>query len=55
MYLQEYREILHQDISLAASANFSNPSDEFLLYVTGILSSAEEFDDFTEAYYEGVS
>ena len=55
MTVQEYREILHEDIAVAANANISNPDDEFLLYVTGILSDGEEFDDFVECYYEGVS
>lgn len=55
MNVEEYREILHEDIALAASANFTNASDEFMLYVTSILSAGEEFDDFVECYYEGVS
>ena len=55
MNVQEYRESLHEDIALAASANMSNQADEFLLYVTDLLSSAEEYDDFIECYYEGVS
>ena len=55
MTVQEYREVLHEDISIAAGANFTNPADEFLLYVTGILAAGEEFDDFVECYYEGIS
>lgn len=55
MNVQEYREVLHEDIAIAASANLTNPSDEFISYVTDILSSADEFDDFIECYYEGVS
>lgn len=55
MNVEEYREVLHEDIALAANANMSNVADEFLVYVTDILISGEEFDDFTECYYEGVS
>ena len=55
MDVSEYREVLHEDIAIAASANYSNPNDEFLTYATNILSSAEEFDDFVECYYEGLS
>lgn len=55
MNVEEYREVLHEDIALAASANMSNVADEFLSYVTDILISGEEFDDFTECYYEGTS
>lgn len=55
MNVEEYREVLHEDIALAANANMSNVADEFLDYVTDILISGEEFDDFTECYYEGIS
>ena len=55
MNVEEYREVLHEDIALAANANMSNVADEFLTYVTDILISGEEFDDFTECYYEGTS
>ena len=55
MTVEEYRQKMHEDISLAASANFTNPADEFMLYVTGILSDGDEFDDYVDCYYEGVS
>ena len=55
MTVQEYRELLHEDVAIAASANITNQSDEFLALVTGILSAGEEFDDFVECYYEGVT
>jgi hypothetical protein len=55
MNIDEYRGVLHEDIALAANANMSNIEDEFLSYVTGILIAGEEFDDFIECYYEGVS
>ncbi len=55
MKVEEYREMLHEDISIAAESNMSNQSDEFLKTVTDILIAGEEFDDFTECYYEGVS
>ena len=55
MTIDEYREVLHEDIALAANANMSTPEEEFLRYVTDILSDGEEFDDFVECYYEGIS
>ena len=55
MTIEEYRSVLHEDIALAANANMSTPEEEFLKYVTNILIDGEEFDDFEECYYEGVS
>lgn len=55
MTINEYREVLYEDIALAANANMSTPEEEFLRYVTDILIDGEEFDDFEECYYEGVS
>ena len=55
MDVKEFREVLHEDIALAAGANLTNQEEEFLAYVTDILISAEEFDDFIECYYDGVS
>lgn len=55
MTIDEYRDTLHEDIALAANVNMSTPEEEFLKYVTDILIDGEEFDDFEECYYEGVS
>ena len=55
MTIEEYRSVIHEDIALAANANMSTPEEEFLKYVTDILIDGEEFDDFEECYYEGVS
>ena len=55
MTIEEYREVLHEDIALAANANMSTLEEEFLRYVTDILVEGEEFDDFIECYYEGIS
>ena len=55
MNVEEYRSVLHEDISLASNANMSTDEEEFLNYVTDILSNGEEFDDFIECYYEGTS
>ena len=55
MTIEEYREVLHEDIALAVHANMSTPEEEFLKYVTDILIDGEEFDDFEECYYEGLS
>ena len=55
MKVEEYREVLHEDIAVAANANMTNQNDEFLKYVTDIVISGEEFDDFVECYYEGIT
>ena len=57
MDVREYREVLHEDLAIAveASGNLSNITTEFIRYVTNILIAAEEFDDFCESYYSGVS
>lgn len=55
MKIDEYREWLHEDIARVANANISTPEEEFLRYVTNVLSDGEEFDDFVECYYEGIS
>ena len=55
MNVEDFRSIVHEDISLAAKANGSTPKDEFLLYATGILVNGEEFDDFVECPFEGIT
>lgn len=55
MDTREYRETLHEDMALAAQADISTEVGEFLEYATKVLIDAEEFDDFTECYYDGVS
>lgn len=56
MTVKEYREQLLEDMAVAAAANGnSTPDKEFLYYVTDILSTGEEFDDFIECHQEGVS
>ena len=55
MDVHEYRGVLHKDIAIATEANISNAADEFLTYVTDILSAGEEFDDFIPCEYEGYS
>ncbi len=52
MDVNEYREVMLEDIGLAAEANSTNHETEFLSNVTNILTDAEEFDDFVESYYE---
>lgn len=55
MKVEEYRSVLQEDVQVAASANLSNPHDEFLKIISEILIDAEEFDDFTNCHFEGVS
>lgn len=55
MKIEEYRKQLQEDIAIEASSEMINPSSAFLKKVTDVLIDAEEFDDFTECYYEGVT
>ena len=55
MDVKEYRETLHEDMSIAAQADISTEASEFLDYATKVLIDAEEFDDFIECYYDGIS
>lgn len=56
MTVSEYREVLHEDMSLAAAANVTTTAEEeFINYVANILIAGEEFDDFIECSYEGVT
>ena len=56
MTVEEYREQLLEDMAVAAAADGrSTPDKEFLYYVTDILATGEEFDDFIECHQEGIS
>ena len=55
MDIKEYCNVLYDDIALLANTNITTSEEEFIKYVTELLIDAEEFDDFTECYYEGIS
>lgn len=55
MNVNEYRDKVHKDIAISAEANISSLEEEFLNYVTDILIEADEFDEFIESYYEGIT
>ncbi len=55
MNVEGFRETVHEDIEHATRANMTENKEEFLLYATSILMSGEEFDDFVECHYEGVT
>ena len=56
MKIEEYRNILHNDIAVACEANSNdNAANEFLLYTVGLLINGEEFDDFVECHCEGLT
>ncbi len=55
MNVDEYRSIVHEDIKLAVKTEGTSEEDEFLRYAVDILTKGEEFDDFTECRYEGVT
>ena len=49
------KQLVHEDIMLAAKAGNSSLKDEFLIYALGILANGEEFDDYTECHYDGIN
>lgn len=49
----EFREELLKDIYISAEAEMSSIGTEFVKIIGTYLSEAEEFDDFTECYFEG--
>lgn len=55
MNVKEYRNIVHEDIALAAKVSMNNLQEEFLVYAAGLLVNGEEFDDFVECIYEGIT
>ena len=55
MNVTDYREVLHEDIAAATRAEGGTEEEQFLLYATGILMDAEEFDDFVDCHYEGLT
>ena len=55
MKVEEYRKILHEDIEIASDVDSDSLANAFLLYATGVLMNGEEFEDFTECHFEGVT
>ena len=55
MNVEEFRRLVLEDIELAANASGDTKEEEFLLYATGLLMNGEEFDDFIECRFEGVT
>ena len=55
MNVDEYRAVVHEDISLAARAGNNSLDNEFLLYSIGVLINGEEFDDFIECGFSGLT
>lgn len=54
MDLEEYRAELIEDVKVSAASEDINERSKFVDMVVDILESAEEFDDFTEGYFEGI-
>lgn len=55
MKIDEYRSLVHEDITIACNVNLGNEAEEFLTYVTGLLIKGEEFDDFVECHCDGMT
>lgn len=53
MDIEEYRERVLQDVSIAAQVQISDEGTQFVKYAAEMLMDAQEFEDFTECYYEG--
>ena len=54
MDLEDYRAELIEDVKVSAASEDINERSKFVDMVVDILESAEEFDDFTEGYFEGI-
>lgn len=55
MKIDDYRALIHEDISLACDVNSGSEPEEFLSYTTGLLINGEEFDDFVECHCNGMT
>lgn len=55
MKIDDYRSLVHEDISIASEVNSSSEPEEFLSYTTGLLINGEEFDDFVECHCNGTT
>lgn len=54
MNLQQFREMVIEDIKISAESEMNDVQSEFIKYYTDCLIEAEEFDDFEEVYFEMV-
>ncbi|MGL5755381.1 MAG: AIPR family protein [Paraclostridium sp.] len=54
MKLQQFREMVIEDIKVSAESEMNDIQSEFIKYFTDCLIEAEEFDDFEESYFEMV-
>jgi hypothetical protein len=55
MKIEDFRTDLHEQLAIRANANMSTEEEEFLQYATDLLSDGEEYDDFIECDYNGIS
>ncbi len=54
MDIKEYKELVMSELLVAATSNITDVTSEFINHVTDQLIDAEEFEDFTEAYFETI-
>ena len=54
MDIKEYKDLVMSEILIASTSNTSDVTSEFIYHVTEQLIAAEEFEDFTESYFEMV-
>lgn len=50
MKIDDYRALIHEDISIACDINSSSEAEEFLSYTIGLLINGEEFDEIGRAH-----
>lgn len=55
MKIDDYRKLVHEDISIACNVSSNGEAEEFLSYVVGLLVNGEEFDDFIECRCNGTT
>ena len=53
MKIDDYRNLVHEDMAIASEIGSANVTEEFLAYATGLLINGEEFDDFIECHCSG--
>lgn len=54
MNLEEFSNELLEDLKISSNYNLTDIHEEFVNHVVNILIDAEEFDDFTVGYFEGI-
>lgn len=55
MKIEDFAQNMLEDLRISSISELNDIQAEFVNYVVNILIDAEEFDDFVEGYFEGIS